>query len=127
MALFNKFNKSRIYDIDTEGFEGRKAKDVYSEIGNKPLLMRGLFINHSDLGDSVSVVTNKSIIYFGGAMVETAEEIMQNDECTAVLNSTGVAFHIEEFTSKKYKRTGYKFVFEEETIITEAEGEILPY
>lgn len=127
MALFNKYNRVRIYAIDTEGFEGRKAKDIFAEIGNKPLLMKGLFINHSDLGDSVSVVTNKSIIYFGGSMVETAEQIMENDECTEVLNNTGVAFHIEEFTSKKFKRTGYKFVFEEETVITDAEAELLPY
>lgn len=117
MAL-SKFNKKNgvHFTIETEGMEAHKAAEVMAEIGNAPLIMRAIFINKDNgLGESVSVVTTNSIIYFGKSMVETAREIREDPEAVKELNEKGAYFRIESFESKKFKRTGYKFVFLEES------------
>ena len=58
-------HKGRLFTIDTEGMEGHKAGEVYKEIGDAPLIMKGIFINKdTGFGESVSVVTPNSVIYF---------------------------------------------------------------
>lgn len=105
-------HKGALFTIDTEGMEAHKAAEVYAEIGDSPLIMRGLFINpDKKFGKSVSVITTNSIIYFGKSNVETAEKIRDNEKAVAALNASGAWFKITEFTSKKYDKKGYAFVF----------------
>lgn len=105
-------HKGALFTIDTEGMEAHKAAEVYAEIGDSPLIMRGLFINpDKKFGKSVSVITTNSIIYFGKSNVETAEKIRENEKAVAALNASGAWFKITEFKSKKYDKKGYAFVF----------------
>ncbi len=105
-------HKGALFTIDTEGMEAHKAAEVYAQIGDSPLIMRGLFINpDKKFGKSVSVITTNSIIYFGKSNVETAEKIRDNEKAVAALNASGAWFKITEFTSKKYDKKGYAFVF----------------
>lgn len=113
----SRFNKKGgvHFDIQTEGMEAHKASEIYAEIKNEPLIMRGIFINKdTGMGESVSVVTTNSIIYFGQSCVETARDIREDPEAVKELNETGAYFKIEEFISKKYKKAGYKFTFLED-------------
>lgn len=105
-------HKGVLFTIETEGMEAHKAAEVYAEIGDSPLIMRGLFINpDKKFGKSVSVITTNSIIFFGKSNVETAEKIRENEKAVAALNASGAWFKITEFTSKKYDKKGYAFVF----------------
>ena len=108
-----EFNhKGALFTIDTEGMEAHKASEVFAEIGDSPLIMRGLFINKDKgYGDSVSVITTNSIIYFGKTNVENAKKIRENEKAVAALNAFGAWFKITEFESKKFKKKGYAFVF----------------
>lgn len=114
LSRFNK--KSGVhFDIQTEGMEAHKASEIYAEIKNEPLIMRGIFINKdTGMGESVSVVTTNSIIYFGQSCVETAREVREDPDAVKELNEKGAYFKIEEFISKKYKKAGYKFTFLED-------------
>ena len=105
---------NRLFTIDTEGFEGHKAGEVFAEAGSSPLLMRAVYVNADNghgYGESVSVVTTNSIIYFGKSNVENANKIRSCVKAVDKLNKTGAWFKIVEFKSKKYKKTGYSFVF----------------
>ena len=75
---FSSLNhKGSLFTIDTEGMEGRKSAEIYKEIGSAPLIMRGIFINKdTGYGESVSVVTNNSIIYFSKASLDLAHQII---------------------------------------------------
>lgn len=109
---FNHGN--RLFTIDTEGFEGHKASEVFAEAGSSPLLMRAVYVNADNghgYGESVSVVTTNSIIYFGKSNVENANKIRSSEKAVNKLNKTGAWFKIVEFKSKKYKKTGYSFEF----------------
>lgn len=109
---FNHGN--RLFTIDTEGFEGHKASEVFAEAGSSPLLMRAVYVNADNghgYGESVSVVTTNSIIYFGKSNVENANKIRSSVKAVEKLNKTGAWFKIVEFKSKKYKKTGYSFEF----------------
>lgn len=109
---FNHGN--RLFTIDTEGFEGHKASEVFAEAGSSPLLMRAVYVNADNghgYGESVSVVTTNSIIYFGKSNVENANKIRSTVKAVDKLNKTGAWFKIVEFKSKKYKKTGYSFEF----------------
>lgn len=113
MAL-SRFNKKGgvHFDVNTEGMVAKKASEVYAEIKNEPLLMKAVFINKDNgMGESVSVVTPNTILYFGNCCVETAREIREDPEAVKELNETGAYFMIEEFMSKKFKKAGYKFTF----------------
>ena len=105
---------NRLFTIDTEGFEGHKASEVFADAGSSPLLMRAVYVNVDNghgYGESVSVVTTNSIIYFGKSNVENANKIRSSDKAVDKLNKTGAWFKIVEFKSKKYKKTGYSFEF----------------
>lgn len=108
-----EFNhKGALFTIDTEGMEAHKASEVFAEIGDSPLIMRGIFVNKdTGLGESVSVITTNSIIYFGKTNVENAKKIRENEKAVAALNAAGAWFRIREFESKKFKKKGYAFEF----------------
>lgn len=107
---FNR--KGRLFTIDTEGMEGHKAADVYKEIGSSPLIMKGVYINKDNgFGESVSVVTTNSIIYFSKTNLEAAHNIRDNEKAVAAINNKGAFFRITEFESKKFKKKGYSFEF----------------
>lgn len=109
-ASFN--HKGALFTIDTESLEGHKSSEVYKEVGSAPLLMRAIFINKdTGYGESVSVVTTNSIIYFGKSLVETAHQIRENENAVEVLNESGAWFKIVEFESKKFKKKGYSLEF----------------
>lgn len=108
-----EFNhKGALFTIDTEGMEAHKASEVFAEIADSPLIMRGIFVNKdTGLGESVSVITTNSIIYFGKTNVENAKKIRENEKAVAALNASGAWFRIREFDSKKFKKKGYGFEF----------------
>lgn len=118
----SRFNKKGgvHFDIQTEGMNAKKASEVYAEIKDAALLMRAIFINKdTGMGESVSVVTPNTILYFGNSCVETAREIREDPEAVKELNEAGAYFKIEEFISKKYKKAGYKFTFLEDSEVPE--------
>ena len=107
---FNR--KGRLFTIDTEGMEGHKAGEIYKEIGDAPLIMKGVFINKdTGFGESVSVVTPNSVIYFTKANLEAAHNIRDNQKAVDKINEKGAFFRIVEFEAKKYKKKGYSFEF----------------
>lgn len=110
---FAKFNGSGIkFTIDTTDFEAHKASDLYKEIGTADMTMRGIYVNPDNgYGESVTVVTDKELIYFGASNVDTARAIREDAGAVNALNNEGAVFHIEEFTSRRFKNKGYKFVF----------------
>ena len=104
--------KGSLFTIDTEGMEGHKAAEIYKEIKSAPLIMRGVFVNKdTGYGESVSVVTTNSIIYFSKSSLELAHQIRDNEDAVKALNDTGAYFRIVEFESKKFKKVGYSFEF----------------
>ena len=108
-----EFNhKGRLFTIDTEGFEGHKAAEVYEAVKDALLIMKGVFINKdTGYGESVSVVTPNSIIYFGKTNLEAAHSIRDNPKAVNKINEKGAFFRIKTFYSKKYKKDGYSFEF----------------
>lgn len=109
----DEFNhRGRLFTIDTEGFEGHKAAEVYAEVKDSPLIMKGVFINKdTGYGESVSVVTPNSIIYFGKTNLEAAHSIRDNQKAVNKINEKGAFFRIKTFYSKKFKKDGYSFEF----------------
>lgn len=104
--------KGSLFTIDTEGMEGHKAAEIYKEIGSAPLIMRGVFVNKdTGYGESVSVVTTNSIIYFSKSSLELAHQIRDSEDAVKDLNERGAYFRIVEFESKKFKKVGYSFEF----------------
>ncbi len=89
-----EFNhKGALFTIDTEGMEAHKASEVFAEVKDAPLIMHGLFVNKdTGLGESVSVITTNSIIYFGKTNVENAKKIRENEKAVAALNASSSWF-----------------------------------
>lgn len=115
---FNR--KGRLFTIDTEGMEGHKASEVYKAVGSEPLIMKAIFINKdTGYGESVSVVTPNSVIYFSKANLEAAHNIRDNQKAVDKINEKGAFFRITEFEAKKYKKKGYSFEFLKKSEIPE--------
>ena len=110
----SRFNKSGgvHFDIDTEGLQGVKSGEVYAAIKDSPLLMKGIFINKdTGYGESVSVITPNTIIYFTKSSLQTARDIREDPEAVAEINKRGAAFKIVEFEAAKFKKKGYAIRF----------------
>ena len=92
--------------------EGHKASEVYKAVGSEPLIMKAIFINKdTGYGESVSVVTPNSVIYFSKANLEAAHNIRDNQKAVDKINEKGAFFRITEFEAKKNKKKGYSFEF----------------
>ena len=108
----SRSRKGRLYTIDTEGKESHKASEVFFFFFDAPLIMKAVFINKdTGYGESVSVVTNNSVIYFSKANLEAAHNIRDNQKAVDKINEKGAFFRITEFEAKKYKKKGYSFEF----------------
>lgn len=112
-----KFNRTGgvHFDVPTEGMVGKKAAEIYADIKDAPLILKAIFINKdTGYGESVSVVTPNSIIYFSKASLQMAREIREDPEAVKEINERGAVFKIVEFEASRFKKKGYAFRFLED-------------
>ena len=115
MATFSsKFNKGRKFNIDTEGFEYKSLVDCYNDFGVDTIYpLQAIYINtKGQFGDAPVFATDSFFVNVPHHMLETAEEILADEEAITAINEQKVGFTIYPYKADKYNRDcfGVKFV-----------------
>lgn len=121
---FKKFNRGSGFNVgSTEGYEYRKLKDVYKEVGSEVgVPIRALYVNEGKYGESAVAVTDGYFINLPKHVVEDVKEIINDSELVNSINAGRVSITIHEYFSSKYNTTGYGI-----TWVEAEEGSEVPF
>lgn len=114
MARFaSKFNKTRKFDVDTSKFEYESMADLFNEHGkDKVYPLTAIYINSkSKFGDAPVLATDTCFVNAPSHMLDTAKEILADDEAVAAINNGEVGFTIYAYTAEKYNRDTFGINF----------------
>lgn len=110
----SKFNKGRKFDIDTTNFEYASLEDLYSSNGKEKVYpLTAIYINtKSKFGEAPVFATDECFVNAPSHMLDTAKEILADEEAIADINSGKVGFEIYSYIAEKFNRTcfGINFV-----------------
>lgn len=115
MAKFSvsKFNKTRLFDIDTTGFDYMSLDDLYD--GSEPkkvFVIRGIFIGtKGKFGAQPIFALDTCFVNIPQHQLETAEELRATPEAVEAINNGDVGFMVRPYTSKRYNKQCYDIVF----------------
>ena len=115
MAKFaSKFNKQRKFDVDTSKFQYESLADLFNSNGkDKVYPLTAIYINtKSKYGAAPVLATDNCFVNAPSHMLDTAKEILADDEAVAAINNGEVGFTIYPYTAEKFNRDcfGVNFV-----------------
>ena len=87
MGFASKYNKTRKFDIDTNGFEFAAPADLFNQNGKDYVYpIRAMFINtKGKYNDNPVVATDSFFVDFPAHMCDTCREILNDDEAVAAI------------------------------------------
>ncbi len=118
MGIANRFNRARKFDIDTTGFSYKKLSELFGENGaKKAYKVAGVYINtkgkYSDA--PVIAVSDSKEGYFVNLpshLLDTANEIINDEEAVKAINEGKFGFTIYTYSSKNAEgKTLYSIEF----------------
>ena len=115
MAKFaNRFNKGRKFDVDTTNFHYESLADLFNNDGAGVVYpLTAIYINtKSKYGKAPVFATDKFFVNAPSHMLDTANEILLDDDAIAAINKGEVGFTIYPYTAEKFNRDcfGINFV-----------------
>ncbi len=112
-SFAKQFNKERIFQIDTTGFEYISLSELYAEYGAEQVyILRAMYRNDMGLFDPSPVfVIDGHFVNIPSHMMKTYEDIMQTPEAIEAINNEKVGFKIREYTAAKYGKLCYSVEF----------------
>lgn len=114
MAKFaNKYNKGRKFTIDTTGFDYESMADLFNKYGKEMVYpLTAIYINtKSKFGDAPVFATNECFVNAPSHMLDTAKEILADDEAIAAINNGEVGFIIYPYKAEKFNRDTFGIQF----------------
>jgi len=102
MSITNKYNKGNLYTHRTNGNEAYiTLKELYQETGNYPIQVLNFFINtKSKFGDYPIAVTEHLLVNLPKHLLDTVQEMLQDEEIASLANSGKLGFVIYQYTGK---------------------------
>lgn len=112
-SFASKFNKTRKFDFDTNGFEFASMSDLFNQNGKDYVYpIRALFINtKGKYADNPVIATDSFLVDFPSHMTETCREILADEGAVAAINAGKVGFRLYTYLQKKYNRQCYGVEF----------------
>ena len=118
MGIASRFNKARKFDVDTTGFGYKKLPELFGENGAKKVYkIAGVYINTKGKFDDAPVLAviegdSGYFVNLPSHLLDTANEIINDDEAVAVINTGKLGFTIYTYNSKNVKgKTLYSIEF----------------
>lgn len=110
----SRFNKGRKFDVDTTNFQYESLADLYNTYGKEKVYpLTAIYINtKSKFGEAPVFATDEGFVNAPSHMLDTAKEILADDEAVADINSGKVGFEIYPYKAEKFNRDcfGINFV-----------------
>lgn len=129
-SFSKKFNKEKLFKINTDGFDYVSLEDLYKEtkemvLGEDEYLMsdpddmkeriestvfqvRGIYINTKGLYDDAPVVAlDSAYVNLPAHMTQICQEILRDPQAIAAINAGRVGFTIYTYEKSQYHKTCY--------------------
>lgn len=106
MGLMSKFNNANAFmDIDTTDFNYVSLKDLQEEMGNKPYVINGLFVNgKGKFGDEAVAIGDHILINLPHYVVDDVKEMLQDSVVIDAIKQGRVGIKVHEYTNSFSKQ-----------------------
>lgn len=105
-SFSNQFNRTRLFDIDTEGLEYHELQDIFDN-EDTVYNVEGIYINDKGLFEPrPCVVANtehwRGYVNLPAHLTSVCEEILRDRNAVAAINAGKVGFSIYSYEAKNY-------------------------
>lgn len=115
MAInFAKFNKVRMFDVDTSEFDYKKLDDLYQVYGeDTQIRVTGLYISSKSQFDPEApmLATDNEYVNLPQHQLDEVKAMLRDHNVIAAINRGELAFTIVKYYQKRFKRDCYKAVW----------------
>lgn len=111
---FSKFNKERLFNLDTADFQYTDLESLYKKNGaNQEYVLRGVYIgtksNFSD--ESPIIATDNFYINLPQHQLGEIKEMLADPRAIQAINDGEAGFKIDTYFQSRFKKTCYKAVW----------------
>lgn len=108
-GLMSKFNNSNIFGVDTSNYKYVNLKTLYETDPKAKHKVLGFFINTKGKYGSEpnAIIENNLIVNLPRHLLDTVNEILDNNEYVQYTKDGHVGFSIYQYHSSKYNRDAY--------------------
>lgn len=112
MSILNQFNSGHGFEYDKEvEREFINFKELYEKVGDKPVVVRALFINtKGHYGNAPVIVSDTHMINAPQHMLEVVQGMRETQEVVEMVNQGRVGLKLYEYTNKYGKAVGGEWV-----------------
>lgn len=115
MAKFSfskKFNKEKLFNIETEDFEYMSLEDLSNATANSEepvvFIIRGIYINRKSLYDTAPVAAlDDCYVNLPSHLLPACEEMLNDRLAVDAINQGRCGFRIEKYFQKRYQKECY--------------------
>lgn len=103
MSFASKHNKGGVnWGINTDGFTYKSLEDLYKASADVIYILRGIYINRrSRYGDAPVAILDKCFVNLPQHLLQTAEEMLADDDTIADIKAGRAGFEVETYTSRE--------------------------
>lgn len=112
MAKFSfgkKYNKEKIFTIDTSEFEYYSLEDIYDKDDpDKVFVLRGVYINTKSMFEPAPVIaTEDYYVNLPSHLLESCKEMINDYTAVKAINEGMAGFTVYEYYQKRFNRNCY--------------------
>lgn len=105
MGLMSGYNGGRKFDIDTQGFEFYKLKELADEFGiDAEYDVKGLVIFSTKYGDSPTIILGDRFVNLPKRLSDKVYDMLNNDAVVDAIKNDKVSFKVRTFEDTKFNR-----------------------
>lgn len=106
MGLMSRFNNANAFmNIDTTDFNYVSLKDLQEEMGKKPYVVEGLFINgKGKFGDEAVAIGDHILINLPHYVVDDVKEMLQDSVVIDAIKQGRVGIKVHQYTNSFSKQ-----------------------
>lgn len=111
---FGKFNKERIFTIDTSGFDYKSLGELESEYGeDTPIRLRGVYIGtKSQFDPEVPIIaTDECYVNLPVHQLDEIKAMLKDPAAIRAINNGEAGFTIGTYFQKRFNKECYKAVW----------------
>ena len=108
-GLMSRFNNTNVFGIDTTNYKYVGLKELFDTDPDAHHLVLGFFVNtKGKFGpEPNAIIDNKLIVNLPRHLLETVNELLDDDKYIEYIKQGHVAFTVYQYHSNKYNKDAY--------------------
>ena len=108
-GLMSRFNNTNVFGIDTTNYKYVGLKELFNTDPNAHYKVLGFFVNSKGKfgPEPNAIIENKLIVNLPRHLLETVNELLDDDKYIEYIKQGHVAFSVYQYHSNKYNKDAY--------------------